>query len=56
MREISELRKNVDILKKKTDIVNRRTVTCEALLKSVLGNTNVIVDIARTLKTKKKNQ
>jgi hypothetical protein len=56
MREISELRKSVDILHKKTDAANRRAMTCETLLKSVLGNTNVIVDIARTVKTKKNQQ
>jgi hypothetical protein len=56
MKEIGELRRSVGILHKKIDATNRRFVDCESLLKSVLGNKNILLDIARVLNTKEPQQ
>jgi hypothetical protein len=49
MKEVKELRETVDVMNKKLDAANRRTVSLEFQLKTVLANTNVLIDVTRRL-------
>ncbi|XP_052719442.1 mucin-2-like [Crassostrea angulata] len=47
LKEVSDLRKSVDIVNKKIDATNRRTTHLETLLTTAIANTNIIIDIIR---------
>lgn len=47
LKEVSDLRKSVDIVSKKIDATNRRTTHLETLLTTAIANTNIIIDILR---------
>ncbi|XP_065939450.1 putative uncharacterized protein DDB_G0290521 [Magallana gigas] len=46
-KEVSDLRKSVDIVNKKIDATNRRTTHLETLRTTAIANTNIIIDIIR---------
>ncbi|XP_061185032.1 uncharacterized protein LOC133193061 [Saccostrea echinata] len=47
MKKMSDMQQTIDILNKKVDASNRRSAAYEATLKTLLGNTNILIDIGR---------
>uniref|UniRef100_A0A8W8I8V1 Uncharacterized protein n=1 Tax=Magallana gigas TaxID=29159 RepID=A0A8W8I8V1_MAGGI len=55
MREMVEMRQAIDTLTKKLDAANRRIASYEATQKTVLLNTNVLIDFARNIRSKRQD-
>lgn len=49
LKEVRELPQTVDTMNRKLDASNRRTASLELQLKTVLANTNVLIDVTRKL-------
>ena len=49
LKEVQEQRQTIDMMNRKLDASNRRTASLELQLKTVLANTNVLIDVMRKL-------
>lgn len=49
LKEVQEQRQTIDMMNRKLDAPNRRTASLELQLKTVLANTNVLIDVMRKL-------
>lgn len=49
LKEVEEQRQTIDMMNRKLDASNRRTASLELQLKTVLANTNVLIDVMRKL-------
>ena len=54
--KMSEMQQTIDVLNKKVDAANRRSAAYEAFFKTIVGNTNILIDIARNLKQKRQQE
>lgn len=55
MREMVDMRQAIDTLTKKLDAANRCIASYEATQKTVLLNTNVLIDIVRNIRSKRRD-
>ena len=44
--KMSEMQQTIDVLNKKVDAANRRSAAYEAFFKTIIGNTNILIDMA----------
>ncbi|XP_061170870.1 uncharacterized protein LOC133180340 [Saccostrea echinata] len=49
MREVKEMRQTLDVINKKLDASNRRGTASDLQLKTVLANTNILIDVVRKI-------
>ena len=54
--KMSEMQQTIDVLNKKVDAANRPSAAYEAFFKTIVGNTNILIDIARNLKQKRQQE